>query len=160
VKILNDYELQDSAEEIRQNVLLTASYIAYIRWYNETKECRIKFDGLGYKQFYKPETMRLDNHKLLDVLNKRSKNKTETLTVENIENFIQKIKTDDYLNLCNGHDVTDLLALAINTPAEQFRGNLRIAFQFSHFVQTKLYKDIAAWQAQNGLALLHDNTAV
>ncbi|MDR3245870.1 MAG: DUF4435 domain-containing protein [Prevotellaceae bacterium] len=152
--LFTEYRMQDKVKTIWQNVLQESSFIAYIRWYNEKKQCKINFSGIGYGDLISlmDSKIILKNHELLNELNKRSKNKTEILTFENIEYFIIKNTTDDFLNLCNGHDVTALLSLVVGGQVSytEFCRHLRLSFNFNEFRKTKLYSKISDWQKKHG----------
>jgi hypothetical protein len=93
-------------------------------------------------------------------LNNRSKTKTQEITAELIGSFKETNKTDDFLNLCNGHDVTALFALLIiriigkKTTQDVFCGYLRTSFQLPHFIKTQLYQDIVTWQDKNSFKII------
>lgn len=157
--LFTEYRMQDEKEDIWQNILQESSYIAYIRWYNEKKNCKIRFSELKYGDNLteiSDNKLSLKKQDLLQILNSRSQNKTEELKSENIDNFITINKTNDLMNLCNGHDVTALLSLIIGKQVshKEFCRHLRLSFTIHHFSQTKLYSDIFDWQTQNGYTIL------
>jgi hypothetical protein len=69
-------------------------------------------------------------------------------------------QTDDVFNLCNGHDVTALIALILeektkeNVSRENYCDVLRGCFQLNHFMQTRLYGNLLAWQETSGFDIL------
>ncbi|MBF0578107.1 DUF4435 domain-containing protein [Dysgonomonas sp. GY617] len=153
--LLVEYRLQNR-EDIWHTILNESAYYAYIRWYNDIKCCRILFSGLGLGRFVDVENLSIKRQDLLDELNKRSRNKTEEILCNNIDCFITENRTEDFLNLCNGHDVTALLALYIGgqvSHAELCR-HLRLSFKIQDFHKTKLYRAISDWQARNGFSFL------
>lgn len=157
--LLSEYRMQDKKEDIWENILQESSYIAYIRWYNERGGCKILFSGLKYGDSLTAISngkISLKNQELLQILNVRSHNKIEELTSENIDNFIISNKTNDLLNLCNGHDVTALLSLLIGglISHKEFCRHLRLSFTIQHFSQTKLYSNISDWQTKHGYSVL------
>jgi hypothetical protein len=159
--LFTEYRIHDK-ETSWNNVIQESSFIAYIRWYNEKKQCKINFNGIGYGNLISliDNKIRLQNQELLNELNKRSKNKTEVLTFESINYFISTNKTNDFLNLCNGHDVTALLSLVIGSQVSytEFCRHLRLSFNFNEFSKTKLYSEIFDWQKKHGYTvfkLLH-----
>ena len=157
--LFTEYRMQDEKEDIWQNILQESSYIAYIRWYNEKKNCKIRFSELKYGDNLteiSDNKLSLKKQDLLQILNSRSQNKTEELKSGNIDNFITTNKTNDLMNLCNGHDVTELLSLIIGKQVshKEFCRHLRLSFTIHHFSQTKLYSDIFDWQTQNGYTIL------
>jgi hypothetical protein len=98
----------------------------------------------------------MDYIQCLEVLNKRSTNKAKEVKREDIDKFIDENATEDFFNLCNGHDVTALLALIIGskTSYETFCVGLRASFQLMHFIKTKLYTDISTWQNGKNFTVL------
>ncbi|WP_454988122.1 DUF4435 domain-containing protein [Capnocytophaga leadbetteri] len=151
--LLTEYELRDKQQTIWQNVLEEASYIGYIRWYNDINNREIKFKGLKYG-----DMIGLNNGKiyliksqLLEKLNERSKNKKEDLTEKLITEFIEERTTNDSLNLCNGHDTINLFSLLLEgkASANSFAKELRLSFTNEHFRRTKLYENLQKWQTQN-----------
>ena len=134
-------------------MLEEASYIGYIRWYNDINNREIKFKGLKYG-----DMIGLNNGKiyliksqLLEKLNERSKNKKEDLTEKLITEFIEERTTNDSLNLCNGHDTINLFSLLLEgkASANSFAKELRLSFTNEHFRRTKLYENLQKWQTQN-----------
>jgi hypothetical protein len=152
--LFTEYQMHDKVKTIWNNVIQESSFVAYIRWYNEKKQCKINFSGIGYGNLIglTDSKITLKNQELLNELNKRSNHKTEVLTFESIDNFINANKTDDLLNLCNGHDVTALLSLVIGSQVSytEFCRHLRLSFNFNEFRRTKLYSEIYEWQKKYG----------
>jgi hypothetical protein len=158
----SDFFLQDDVEEIMSDVLQNAAYMAYIRWYNQKNQCKLSFKNLDFTDIFKVQSGKIvqDCKKIPDVLNQRSTHKTESLTSEEIDMFIQGNQTDDLFNLCNGHDVTALIALILedkirrNISQEDCSNVLRECFQLNHFKQTRLYGDLLSWQRASGFDIL------
>jgi hypothetical protein len=102
------------------------------------------------------EKPKLDMVKFLSELNRVSGNKTVAITSEEIQKFIEAHKTEDYFNLCNGHDVILVIVLNINgdTTQEEYQKALQDSFTIEYFVQTNLYRSILAWQTTNGFNIL------
>jgi hypothetical protein len=152
--LFTEYRMYDKTETIWNNVIQESSFVAYIRWYNEKKQCKINFSGIGYGNLISltDSKITLKNQELLNELNKRSNNKTEVLTSENIDCFINTNKTNDFLNLCNGHDVTALLSLVIGGQVSytEFCRHLRLSFNSNEFSKTNLYSKIYEWQKKHG----------
>lgn len=155
-----EYRMQDSVEKIWQIILQESAYIAYIRWYNEKKRCAINFSGLGFGRLVdiKDGAITIKVQDLLNELNVRSRNKIEELVCNNIDSFIRENETCDFFNLCNGHDVTVLLALCIGGQVShtEFCRHLRISFKIHDFYQTRLYAAICDWQFKNGYTILRN----
>lgn len=156
--LLTEYQLQDKQQIIWQNVLEEASYIGYIRWYNDINDNKINFSGIGYGKIADlvDEKLKLQKPLLLDELNQRSPNKERILTDETVNTFIETNSTDDSMNLCSGHDVAAFLSLIIGsrTTPKGVETALRLSFNIQHFSKTKLYKQLQEWQNQNSFQII------
>lgn len=156
----SEYQIKDF-EGFWSEILNEASYVGYIRWYNEKNNCSINFKGLKYGDIIEIEAAKVKSFqkdKLLDVLNERSKNKTTCLSHALIDSFTLSHKTSDLLNLCNGHDVSDFIALFVGgiVSKKEFQRHLRLSFQMVDFARTDLYADLNKWQNMNGFELLRE----
>jgi hypothetical protein len=134
-----------------KTVIKDASFAGYIRWFNEKNACQIMFDDLFYKAGRGGDREQL----LLDQLNKQSLNKKREITRELIGDFITEYKTNDVFNLCNGHDVSDLLVMTFKINKKQFETALRLSFYQEQFIKTALYRELLAWQSDYGITILH-----
>ncbi|MDR0680943.1 MAG: DUF4435 domain-containing protein [Dysgonamonadaceae bacterium] len=141
----------DRIDSVWKSIVKEASFVGYIRWFNEKNNYRIAFDGLFYKEGYGDDREQW----LLDQLNERSPDKKESFTKEIINDFITTYKTDDIFNLCNGHDVTALLAQTFKINVKQVTRALRLSFHQKQFIRTALYREILAWQTQHSIAVLY-----
>ena len=156
--LLTEYQLQDKQQTIWQNVLEEASYIGYIRWYNDINDNKLNFSGIGYGKIADlvDEKLKLQKPLLLATLNQRSPNKEITLTDETVNTFIETNPTDDSMNLCSGHDAAAFLSLIIGsrTTPKGVETALRLSFNIQHFRRTKLYKQLQEWQNQNSFQII------
>lgn len=156
--LLTEYQLQDKQQIIWQNVLEEASYIGYIRWYNDINDNKINFSGIEYGKIADlvDEKLKLQKPLLLDELNQRSPNKERILTDETVNTFIETSPTDDSMNLCSGHDVAAFLSLIIGsrTTPKGVETALRFSFNIQHFSKTKLYKQLQERQNQNSFQII------
>ncbi|MDR0430165.1 MAG: DUF4435 domain-containing protein [Tannerellaceae bacterium] len=152
-----EYGIKEGSD-VWNKILLEASFLAYIRWFSEQGIHEFLFKGLklGSVVDLQKDEVLLKKRELIDELNRRSTNKKVSLSFEMISDFIDKNKTDDFLNLCNGHDVTSLFALFLGKKAtvNEFCRHLRLSFQLKDFAKTKLYSDIYSWQTTNGFDIL------
>ena len=156
--LFTEYRITSSST-VWQNILEESSYIAYIRWYNERNHCKILFSGIKFGGTLSNLTdgkITIEKQELQNELNNRSSNKTEELTLKNIQEFITKNKTTDLLNLCNGHDTIALFSLIVGGQVSfvEFCRHLRLSFSLQEFSQTKLYSQLSDWQTQNGFSIL------
>jgi len=156
--VLIECELQNSTEEILQKALEEAQIIGYVRWLNQVDKIKLRFEGLGLGGFVAPHDINahLDIEAYLYALNKRSNNKTKEVTSIDIKIFFHKNNTLDFYNLCNGHDVTAVIALIVGSKIshEHFCTILRASFNTNYFSKTILYENIKKWQNKYGFAIL------
>ena len=156
--LLTEYQMQDKQAAIWQNVLEEASYIGYIRWYNDINDNKINFSGIGYGKIADlvDQKLKLQKPLLLATLNQRSPNKEGILTDETVNTFIETNSTDDSMNLCSGHDAATFLSLIIGsrTTPKGVETALRLSFNIQHFRRTKLYKQLQEWQNQNSFQII------
>jgi hypothetical protein len=156
--VLIKYDLQDEAQEILQKALENATFIGYIRWFNEEHKVGLRFSGLGLGNFVVQGDRNacLDRRNYLLELNKRSKDITKDISDSDIDNFKTDHYTDDIFNLCNGRDVVTIIALMIgkSTSYKKICAELRQSFNVEHFRKTRLYSDILRWQAETGFIIL------
>jgi hypothetical protein len=142
----------DTIDSVWKSIVRDASFVGYIRWFNERNNYRIVFNGL----FYKTGCAGGDTEQLLlDQLNDQSPDKTKPLVKEMINDFITTYKTDDIFNLCNGHDVSALLVKAFNINSKQVATALRLSFQREQFIRTALYRELLAWQTEHNVTILY-----
>jgi hypothetical protein len=152
---LIEFMLQDESNKILREAMQAMEYVSYIRWFNETFQCGLDFK-FGIADFIRKENTNETNDtnaKLITVLNGRS---NCTVNQAAIDDFINSHKTDDYFNLCNGHDVLTFIALGISeTTKKELPKLLRAYFTREYLFKTELYKNILAWQTKNGLSIIH-----
>jgi hypothetical protein len=138
-------------DSVWESILKDASFAGYIRWFNEKNDYKIAFDGL----FYKTESGGDREQLLIDQLNEQSPDKKQPLAKETINDFILTCKTNDIFNLCNGHDVIALLVRAFNITSKQLAAALRLSFHQEQFIRTALYRELLAWQTDQGIVILY-----
>jgi hypothetical protein len=134
-------------------VIENASYIGYIRWYNDQSASKLVFDKIF--NYYDTNDILNEKPKIIQALNNQSTHKKQELKYADIENFITNHRTDDTYNLCNGHDVIKLLTKTWFHGANMNR-TLKSLYQNYHFIGTKLYHDIALWQQKFGHSIVSD----
>lgn len=128
-----EYSVNNYISDIWRNILNEVSFVGYVRWLNEKNIVRLLFKGLRFGDFVELQDsqIRLKRRDFLSELNQRSQNKIQEITEEIIDRFQQENPTDDFLNLCNGHDVTAFLSLRIGAIVshKEFCRHLRLAYR-------------------------------
>jgi hypothetical protein len=147
--LFSEYGDWDKMDAVWESIIEKASFIAYVRWFNDKNDFRLFFDG-----FFNTRDNNNEKQVLLDKLNNRSYKKREPITIETIDDFITTYKTDDVFNLCNGHDVGALLENTFKINKRPFFSVLRLCFHLNHFKQTRLYDNLLSWQRASGFDIL------
>jgi hypothetical protein len=155
---LTEYGLQNDTSKILQKALGECEFSGYTRWYNEQNIIKLDFSRINLGGVVSPHDINatLDTNTYLNQLNTRSVARTKTVFLADIVNFMQTNSTSDLFNLCNGHDVTALIALIIGgaVSCKSFCSILRASFKMADFVQCKMYANILSWQNANSFAIL------
>lgn len=161
-------------QNIKPYLFTIAKSIAYVRYLNKKEEFGLVFrtfkkdkpDFIDYQKFVNKNDLSFDFNKMLKTIeNKSSKQNFFRDNKEYIEklNNIQKEKYD-LLEFCNGHDITNLLALALRKTIGSttlkgidIENQLIIAYRFDDFKKTNLYKKLLKWEQENTDFELFDN---
>jgi hypothetical protein len=165
--ILYEYALQAEDINIKQNILEEASFVGYVRYYNDNNSCSINFEGISFGDI----TINQNNKLLLQKtgciqkLNERSPHKTSTIDESVINTFTTLNPVEDLFQLVNGHDFIKLLSCRINFRIEKksishkdVAKSLRNTYRINDFEETQLYKKLAHWQTTFGHDILATET--
>ena len=146
---------------VREWLLETARPLGYLRWNSLRRGLNLWFRGLRFSNFVDPRTLKLHPAKLLTEVRNRSMNwaiSDQELT----QHGWPQNHNDDPWQLCCGHDMVDLLTLALkraigseqNLATEQVASSLRLAFNHQDFAQTELRAAIQQWKTKTGFTVL------
>lgn len=164
--VINEYASQEChdffLENLKNIVYKSALYIGYLRWFNEkkffcTKEYILKFDRLDFRQFISKEgcNLEIDVSKLINHLLECSRN--TQLSESDLKQTIEELKklSQDFLQICNGHDITKILSLLLinRIDPKSIERSLRLSYSFDYFIKTNLYKDLKEWETKSGFKL-------
>lgn len=164
--IIDEHACEDCYNELNANIKNTlyniGLTIGYLRWFNEreyraTGSYKLLFDGLKFQDFVTLNecclTLNIEtfHDKLLE--HSKRKNPSLTLTSEDLSNTVDELKgiSTDKLQICCGHDLTELFYIAIKEKANRknIESDLRVSYKFDYFKNTSLYTDIKAWNVAN-----------
>lgn len=152
---------QKLQENLKKNILECAVSIAYLRWFNEKQKQstgvhKLRFEGLNFNKFItvKQCELSINISDLIDEVIKHSK--TQDLTKEDLLINMKQLElnSNDYLQICNGHDLTKLISLIFsrkencndsNINQKIIEHSLRLSFNIEYFKQTNLYKNLMDW---------------
>ncbi len=174
-----DREKKSNFEKTHNNIkdylFDIAKSIASVRYLNHKEKIGLVFrtfkkdkpDFIDYQKFVSKDNLSFDFNEMLKTIeNKSSKQNFFRDNVEFREKLdnIQKEKYD-LSEFCNGHDIINLLALALkktigNTSSikgTDIEKELTIAYRFDDFKKTNLYKMLLNWEQENVDFKLFDN---
>lgn len=158
---------QKKGEPIKETLLKLATQIAYIRLFDKRfkppltfriQKKKGKYEYIDYHKFVDPKTLNLNQKKLLKIVeNKSSKPNffAKSPNKERLETIQQEVF--DVLEFCNGHDVCNLLSLALEeaiaskasskkVAGETIEANLVMNYRLEDFQKTQLYKALKNWE--------------
>ncbi len=154
--VVDDFSSAECREILQSNIKNIiydiAINIGYARWFNEKEKNRnskgLKFRKLNFEKFTESKDCNIvfnyDN--FLKTLLYHS---NSTIPIEKLKNELKLLKDDskDFLQICNGHDLTKLIAIIFpnNTNQKKVEDKLIEAYKINYFEQTKLFKNLNAW---------------
>jgi len=150
--VVTEYATQEKYSSLsRDNILKSIAFIGGLRWVNDSENLELNFKKIGFGSFYDGQTASLDEDKCLNVIIKRSPNRTKDVLMQDIQLKIKDIS--DFLNLCNGHDFQKAFALCVNFASNSKRKVsdveiskvFRAVYRFEDFQKSNLYQQLEKW---------------
>jgi hypothetical protein len=144
---------------IREILLKIGQEIGYLRWISQKNNLSLRFEGLDFGKFIKKDKLEIDYSDLIKTIKDHSQK--QSLVNQEIEEKIEILrnKEHDPSQVCCGHDIMQILSLALckawgtckptDVKAENLERDLRLAYERSYFYQTQLYCLIQNWQNAN-----------
>ncbi len=159
--ILSEYGQENKIEgkNILQILLNEAKLLGSLKLINEREGLNLKFTDLNFSKFLNKSNLKIDIDKMIKTVLDNSKR--QDLKVEDFKPKVEHIlaQNHDLLQLCNGHDLIQLLSIALtkligskdqkDVKIETLESSLRISYRFEDFKLTKLYASIIEWEKQN-----------
>lgn len=138
----------DNFQQLRQQFLHALKFLSGLRWLNNLEDLTLNFDG-----FYDESCLNSNRQECIDKLAKRSLNGKREVSVEEIDKLVAEVT--DYYNLCNGHDMENLMSRRVhgNYNAKRVGESLRLAYHKHNFASTQLYQSLIKWQELHQVAL-------
>ena len=153
---IKDYDDQ------RLPVLESASRLGALRALSLFHQYHFHFDGFECKDFINRNSIEPDCIKLVEKITQRTRSKGTPVTVTNeilklqVEEFTQQYEA---LYLCNGHDVLDILSIAMtklyaSASSSQYNADslfdyLLMGYSVEEFQESRLYKALSKWIREN-----------
>jgi hypothetical protein len=170
-----DFIKENNGKDIRSILLDLIAPLGYLKWANHQQNWGLLFKSksvngpeLKIEDFIPVNTMQFKGYESMTntVFNySRGKVKIaieEQETINNVELLSQS--PVNYYQLCNGHDLSYLFALALRKKlasynskailAEQIEKDLILAYDSRHFQETKLYSKLKHWERRENQSVL------
>lgn len=142
----------------RTLVLSTASSIGALRAISLLKKYCFHFEGLNLKEFIDKDTLAPNCTLLIEKVIQRTRSRGIQVS-KSLEELVSEhqdfMKSNNTSLLCNGHDVLDILGIAMckmfaSATANQYNGDnlfdyLLVGYPSEEFQQSGLYKKMADW---------------
>lgn len=158
--------LDDLGKKVRETLFTLGIEIGYLRWVSYRDNLGLNFRSLPYSQIVDPKQKSVDTKGLIRAT---SVNVQPAVSIASIEQKISVLRNRkaDYKHICQGHDLVYLLELVIPVVFDDIFGSgfsnlirskcksfilddrLRLSYEKSFFVSTKLFLDITNWEQKN-----------
>ncbi|MDY0387868.1 MAG: DUF4435 domain-containing protein [Methanolobus sp.] len=162
-KLLSEYatefKLQSLGRPIREILLESGAAIGYIRWASRKYNLNIDFKFLNFYKFVDTKNLKINKNRLYRELKSKTSNRdmNDAMVKKHINGLV-KLNADQW-NICQGHDLVEILTIGLkeifgnhakdHVDSDIVSRNLRLAYNLSHFSDTKLYTSIKAWEGTN-----------
>jgi hypothetical protein len=119
----------------------------------------LKFRDLPFENFVEIPKLKVDINKLLEEV--KANSGEPEIDEKSIKNKIKSLKKENHdpWQVCSGHDMLQILAIGLRSvfgnrkmsklTADILEQMLRVAYEYSHFQLTRLYKSIENWEKTN-----------
>jgi hypothetical protein len=149
------------AGPFRSWLILIAQNLGYLRWHSLANGINLCFDGLRFSDFIDVHSLALDRTALFKAIRNQSRNWTIT-DAELTQAGWPQNRNDDTWQVCCGHDMVDLLAIALRRAigsqqqlnSERLRTSLRLAFSVADFANSRICASIRNWERSNKIQIL------
>jgi hypothetical protein len=131
----------DNFQQLRQQFLHALIFLSGLRWLNHREDLTLNFN-----KFYDESCSNSNRQECIDKLVKRSPNRKREVSVEEIDKLVAEVT--DYYNLCNGHDMEEVMADFVpktrnkGITSERVGESLRLAYHKHNFATTQLYQSL------------------
>ena len=138
-------------EVIKEKIYQVASKIGALRYYSLKNGYNYKLKELNFSKFISQRNLEINTEKLINQINSKSEKK---ITIHDVCTAFELELPDrltDSKNLCCGHDVTELLGVALrklwgsnnSIGKETLESSFRIGYSDHEFYQSEMYKQLA-----------------
>ncbi len=155
---------QETMGKTVREALIDAAYPVGLLMYVSHKErINLSFKDIDFRQFIDYRTLECNIDRMVEEVFSCSRCQHINVNIIKSKLRTELSKNYDKTHLCRGHDLVDILVLALrNTFGEynakniregELGGSLRLAYDSSMFKTTKLYRDTSGWCTDHDLRL-------
>lgn len=158
--------LERIGEEIREELVRIGLSIGYLRWINDREDLYLCFDSLPISTCLDSGTLDLDMDQIIKASTIGSRN--HTMSAKSIRHKLDELSTQngDPWHICQGHDLVLILEVVLPVMLDRIVGRrnadrtrtraraeildkeLRLAYEHSFFIRTRLYVSIRDWETR------------
>lgn len=145
-------------QDPRKPILTAAAYVGALRAISLANQYNFNFDGFECKDFVNRNTLAANYRQLIEKITQRTRSNGTKVTVTNndlearVNTFLQDHNTHA---LCNGHDVLDVLSIAMtklfaSSSANQYNSDtlfdyLLLGYSVEEFQKSNLFQKLIGW---------------
>jgi hypothetical protein len=162
-KLLSEFGSEEKISKLDRDlrtILVECSLsIGYLRWVSQIDELNLTFEGIEFKKFINEKTLKLNEIDLIRTV--QNKSQCFNIKCEDIQQKIRdrKIEDLDPWQVCCGHDLMDILSLALQKAIGSYdtkevkrdvlERSLRLAYEAAFFLDTQIYISVREWENSN-----------
>lgn len=139
-------------EQVRAKIYSAAAVLGKLRYYSQTKKENISLTCINWKKLLKKGSLEVDLCTFKNYFYSISKLKESGHFFDSAMNSMLPKSLSDPRYLCSGHDVTEILSIALRTQwrsnqssnitREKLESSLRIGYPDDVFYKTKMYSEL------------------
>ena len=172
--VLLEYGIAEKRDELEKregkpvrDIIFDASgFLGALRLISQKRKWNLKFQGMKYR-FYARNSFKIKELESVQHITGRSDVRPQVPEKGIVELAIKERKNHAHSrDICCGHDCVRVLGRALNcdlgntksfdseSGAKSLERVLRVSYNWDHFHQTSLYKEIKTWEAESGYKVL------
>lgn len=134
---------------IRGRIYSTAEKLGKLRYYSLVSESHYPIKQLDYSKFIDQKSLSIDDAKLIQQINSKSKNKIDMKTLQQVWNLSLPARLIDTRNISSGHDIMEILGLSFkklwgtnnsgSVEREKLESCFRIGYSDEEFSSSDMY---------------------
>lgn len=160
-ELIQGFQVKTGAD-VLAHLLSIGRVIGYLRWASARRQWSLKFEGLNFRAFIRERDFSFDQMQLLEEVRRHQGGRTGlTPMAADLMAGIDELQDPehDLWHVCCGHDLVELLSIGLrrvlgenkdaDVQRERLEQQLRLAYEESYFMRTKLRAGIHAWEQRN-----------